>query len=42
MRIGRTYKSYLTKLGKTIELTALKLRELAAMPALAGTPVHNQ
>lgn len=41
-RIGRTYKYYLTKLGKTLVLTALKLRELVVIPALAQKPGHNQ
>jgi hypothetical protein len=34
-KIGRTYKYYLTKLGRKVVLTALKLRELVVIPALA-------
>lgn len=36
-KIGRTYKYYLTTLGKRVVLTALKLRELIVIPSLAGT-----
>lgn len=35
-KVGRTYKYYLTTLGKRTALTALKLRELAIIPSLAG------
>jgi hypothetical protein len=35
-KIGRTYNYYLTKLGQEVVLTALKLRELVVIPALAG------
>jgi hypothetical protein len=35
-KIGKTYKYYLTKLGQQVLLTALKLRELVVIPALAG------
>jgi len=34
-RIGRTYKYYLTDLGRRLVLTGLKLRELVIIPALA-------
>lgn len=34
--VGRTYKYYLTTLGKRTVLTALKLRELVIIPSLAG------
>ena len=34
-KVGRTYKYYLTRLGQTLALTALKLRELIVIPALA-------
>lgn len=35
-KIGRTYKYYLTKMGRDVLLTALKLRELVVIPSLAG------
>ena len=35
-KIGKTYKYYLTKMGQEVLLTALKLRELVVIPALAG------
>lgn len=35
-KIGHTYKYYLTKFGQQVVLTALKLRELVVIPALAG------
>jgi hypothetical protein len=35
-KVGRTYKYYLTKFGQEVVLTALKLRELVVIPALAG------
>ncbi|MEK7281032.1 MAG: MarR family transcriptional regulator [Chloroflexota bacterium] len=35
-KIGRTYKYHLTRLGREVTLTALKLRELVVIPALAG------
>ena len=38
-KIGRTYKYYLTKLGRTTIITALKLRELVIIPCLAE-PIH--
>jgi len=34
-RIGRTYKYYLTNLGRRVVLTGLKLREMVIIPALA-------
>ena len=34
-RVGRTYKYYLTKLGRTVTLTGLKLKELVVLPQLA-------
>lgn len=34
-KIGKTYKYYLTKLGRKVILTALKLRQLYVIPALA-------
>jgi hypothetical protein len=34
-KIGHTYKYYLTKFGQEVVLTALKLRELVVIPALA-------
>jgi hypothetical protein len=35
-KVGHTYKYYLTALGKRTALTALKLRELVVIPALAA------
>jgi hypothetical protein len=35
-KVGKTYKYYLTKLGRRVLLTALKLRELVVIPSLAG------
>ncbi len=35
-KIGRTYKYYLTQAGQQVVVTALKLRELVAIPSLAG------
>ena len=35
-KVGRTYKYYLTKLGRATVLSALKLRELVVIPALAS------
>lgn len=35
-KVGRTYKYYLSRLGQEVVLTALKLRELFVIPALAG------
>jgi hypothetical protein len=34
-RIGRTYKYYLTRLGRSVVACALRLREEAVVPALA-------
>jgi hypothetical protein len=34
-RVGRTYKYYLTDLGRRVVLTGLKLREMLIIPALA-------
>jgi hypothetical protein len=35
-KVGHTYKYYLTKFGQEVLLTALKLRELVVIPALAS------
>jgi hypothetical protein len=35
-KVGHTYKYYLTVLGKSVVLAALKLRELVVIPTLAG------
>lgn len=35
-KVGKTYKYYLTPLGRRVLLTALKLRELVVIPSLAG------
>jgi hypothetical protein len=35
-KVGRTYKYYLTRAGQQVVLTALKLRELVVIPALAA------
>ncbi len=35
-KIGHTYKYYLTRAGQQVVVTALKLRELVIIPALAG------
>jgi hypothetical protein len=37
-KIGHTYKYYLTRSGQQVILTALKLRALVVIPALAGLP----
>lgn len=37
-KVGRTYKYYLTRLGKQVVTTALKLRELFIIPQLAFSP----
>ena len=37
-KVGRTYQYYLTQFGQEVVLTALKLRELVVIPALAGVP----
>jgi hypothetical protein len=37
-KVGRTCQYYLTKCGQEVVLTALKLRELVVIPALAGVP----
>jgi hypothetical protein len=34
-KIGRTYKHYLTHLGRRVAVTVLKLREFVVIPALA-------
>jgi hypothetical protein len=34
-KIGHTYKYYLTKLGRKIIITALKMKELFLVPQLA-------
>jgi hypothetical protein len=38
-KIGRTYKYYLTQLGRQVAVMALKLRELYVIPALAQAAV---
>jgi hypothetical protein len=35
-KIGRAYKYYLTRLGRLVAITALKLREMLVIPVLAG------
>ncbi|MDO8674117.1 MAG: hypothetical protein Q7O66_22115 [Dehalococcoidia bacterium] len=35
-KVGHTYKYYLTETGRRAILTALKLRELVAIPSLAA------
>jgi hypothetical protein len=35
-KAGKTYKYYITSLGRRVLLTALKLRELVVIPSLAG------
>jgi len=35
-KVGHTYKYYLTRSGQQVVLTALKLRELVVIPALAA------
>ena len=35
-KVGHTYKYYLTQSGQQVILTALKLRDLVVIPALAG------
>ena len=35
-KVGHTYKYYLTQAGQQVVVTALKLRELVVIPALAG------
>jgi len=37
-RVGRTYKYYLTDLGRRVVLAGLKLKELVVIPALAASP----
>jgi hypothetical protein len=39
-RVGRTYKYYLTELGRHVALTGLKIKELVVIPALAGVCAH--
>lgn len=39
-KVAHTYKYYLTKLGQRAVLTALKLRELVVIPALAPAPAR--
>jgi DNA-binding HxlR family transcriptional regulator len=39
-KIGRTYKYYLTALGKQVLATGLKLKELIVIPQLAQAPCH--
>lgn len=40
-RVGRTYKYYLTELGRRTVLTGLKLREMVIIPALAQPTASN-
>ena len=37
-RVGRTYKYYLTKAGRTVALAGLKLRSLVLISELATIP----
>jgi hypothetical protein len=37
-KIGRTYKYYLTTLGKQVTALGLKLKELYIIPALSAQP----
>ena len=37
-KIGRTYKYYLTRLGRSVVACALRLREETVVPALAAVP----
>jgi hypothetical protein len=39
-KVGRTYKYYLTGLGKQIVALGLKLKELYIIPALSAEPAH--
>lgn len=39
-KIGRTYKYYLTTFGRHVVLTALKLKNLVVIPALAAQPAR--
>lgn len=39
-KVGRTYKYYLTALGRQVITLGLKLKELYIIPALAATPAH--
>ena len=34
-RIGKTYKHYVTELGRRVVITGLKLREMVIIPSLA-------
>ena len=34
-RIGRTYKYYLTELGRRVVITGLKIKDMVVIPALA-------
>lgn len=38
-KVGNSYRYYLTKSGRKVLLTALKLRELLVIPSFAGFPV---
>ena len=40
-KIGRTYKYYLTRLGRQVVMTALKLRRLVIIPSLATTQMPS-
>jgi hypothetical protein len=35
-KVGRTYKYYLTKLGKAVIVTGLRIRQMLVVPELAG------
>jgi hypothetical protein len=39
-KIGRRYKYYLTASGRTVVVTALKLRELVVIPTFNQRPLH--
>ena len=38
-KVGRTYKYYLTKLGRSVIMTVLNIRETIVVPGLSTTPV---
>ena len=40
-RTGRTYKYYLTDLGRRVVLAGLKVKELVVMPQLAPVPTST-
>ncbi len=41
-KIGRTYKYYLTKLGRRVAAMALKLKEMYIIPSLRGVLVNHE